>query len=150
MANALKKDHEYLYRRVRLKAIIHILFGTILLFFPAQAPSLSHTPILSFFGVAAIGAIYLLIGIMIVVGLFNPKHDYRIVKAVMLVAAMFNTLIFFSLFAVFFKSKTTAFFMVIYGYLTYNIWYITNDPGWRAILLVKRIMEDDRRNTNIS
>lgn len=150
MSSNLKEDHEYLYKRVRLKAIVHLTFGSILLFFPAQAPSLAHTPILSYLGVPVVGTIYLLVGLMIVVGLYYPKHDYRIVKGAMLFAASFNTLIFFSLFAVFFQSKTTAFFMAIYGYLTYNVWYVANDPGWRAILLVKRIKEDDDRNTDLS
>lgn len=141
---SLKEDHSYLYKRVRLKVIVHFTFGTILLFFPAQAPSLGRTPILNFFGVGAIGAFYLAIGLLIAIGLYRAKRDYSLARTGMYIAAAFNTMIFFSLFAVFFQSKTTAFFMAIYGYLTYNVWYVARDPGWRAIEIAKGIIEDAR------
>lgn len=141
---SLKEEHGYLYKRVRLKVLVHLTFGTILLFFPAQAPSLSRTPVLDLFGVHLIGLFYMVIGLMIAYGLLRAKHNYTLARTGMYIAAAFNTIIFFSLFAVFFQSKTTAFFMAIYGYFTYNVWYVARDPGWRAIELVKEMVGDAR------
>lgn len=138
----LKNDHPYLFKRVLLKAVIHMLFGLILLHFPAQAPSLSRTPLLEFLGVNTIGILYLIIASIILVGLFKPANNYSIVKFGMWFAALFNITVFVSLFAVFFESRTTAFFMVIYGYMTYNIYHIAKDPGWRAIQIIKNLKQD--------
>lgn len=147
----LKLDHPYLYKRVKLKVIVHLLFGIILLFFPSQAPNLSYTPILHMFGLITIGVIYILIGTMIAIGLYSEKRTYQIARLGLYLASVFNFLIFISLFAVFFKSRSAAFFMVIYGYFTYNVWYVTRDPGWSSIKLIKNMeTTDGRKNLGIT
>lgn len=140
--HTLKTDHLYLYKRVLVKAVVHMLFGLILLYFPAQAPSLSYTPLLALLGVNIIGACFLLIGLVLLIGIFKPEKNYKLAKIGMWCAALFNISIFISLFAVLFQSRTTACLLVIYGYMTYNIYNLAKDPGWRAIQLIKNIKQD--------
>lgn len=135
----LKYDHPHLYRRVRLKAIVHLLFGFILIFFPSQATSVSRTFLIASIGLTVLGVFYLIAGILITIGLFRSTHTYRFVRAGMFFAVIINMIVFASLLPVFFTSRTTAFFMVLYGYFVYNLSFVLRDPGWKAIQIVKNI-----------
>lgn len=137
--SSLREDHPYLYRRVLLKPIVHILLGLILVFIPTQASSVSQISLINWFGLLNLGIIYLLIGLIIGYGLFKPNHTYVVARLGLRIAAYFNLLIFIGLLTVFFRNNTTASFIVIYGYLTYNIFHVLKDPGWKAISIVKNI-----------
>lgn len=138
----LHTDHPYLYRRVKLKSIVHIAMGLTLLLIPTQATSISHIPVISFLGLSTIGIMYVILGIIIAVGLFKPNHSYRTARIGMNMAAYFNLFVFILLLSVFLRSKTTAFFIIMYGYFTYNLFYVMKDPGWKAIQIVKQIVKD--------
>lgn len=144
----LKKGNRYLYRRVKLKVVVHLVFGVILVFFPAQSYSLPKTPLLNLFGVASFGLMYIAVGLFIYLGLLRSSHDYSLARTAIFIAAAFNTMILFSLFSVFFQNKTTAFFIAMYWYFTQSIWYVFFDPGWKAVGIAKGIIENVRDNTS--
>lgn len=151
----LKTDHEYLYKRVRLKAILHIVLGLILVLFPYdQARNTGAVSTVQSYvgqGLTIFGGIYLIVGVLIAIGLYKSRNNYRWARAAMTVACIFNTLWFMLLFAIFFENTTRsiAYITALYGYLAYNLWYVRNDPGWKAIEFVKEIREgaDNGRNT---
>lgn len=147
--SSLRTDHPYLYRRVRLKSLVHILLGLILVFIPTQATSVSRITLINWFGLTNLGIIYLLIGLIIGYGLFKPNHTYAVARFGMKIAAYFNLFVFIGLLTVFFRSNTTASFIVLYGYLTYNIFHVLKDPGWKAISIVKDITDRLEQNNKL-
>lgn len=138
----LRTDHPYLYRRVRLKAIVHTLLGFILIFIPAEASSRSKLEFIQWFGLMNLGIIYLVIGMIIILGLFRPNDTYAIARLGIKLSFIYNLLIFIGLCTVFFQNNTTASFIVLYGYLTHNIFHVLSDPGWKAISLVKKMTDE--------
>lgn len=149
----LKTDHEYLYKRVRLKAILHVILGLILVIFPYDQTTNSGavSTVQSYVGqgLTYFGIVYLIIGLLIAIGLFKAKSNYRWARAAMTIACVFNTCWFLLLVLILLSNTTRsiAYITTLYGYLAYNLWYVRNDPGWRAIEFVKEIREgvDDGR-----
>lgn len=151
----LRQDHEYLYRRVRLKAIVHSALGFVLVFLPSTVPqsnsghvTQSVTQALTLFG-----AVYLLLGLSIFYGLLKPHNtDYRLLRFFLTLTAIYDTAWSVLLVAIILDqpNRSTAYISVIYWYLTYNVWYVTRDPGWRAIQIVKGIREDARSLISIT
>lgn len=143
----LKTDHEYLYKRVRLKAILHIILGIVLIVFPTDTSQQNGavSTVQSYVGnaLSIFGVIYLVVGIMIAIGLFKSRGNYRWARGAMTVACVYNTLWLFLLLAIFWQHSTRsiAYITALYGYLAYNLWYVRNDPGWKAIEFVKELRE---------
>ena len=148
----LRQDHSYLYKRVRLKMILHTALGLVLLLLPSSVPGqsqpqttgvntiVSHT--LTYFG-----AVYLLIGLLLGIGLFRPGKTYRFLRGALTFAALYNTMWLLIIIAIAVQThlnRSIAYIGVIYGYLTYNLWYVRNDPGWRAIEVVKEFRKEAR------
>lgn len=141
MAN-LKVDHPYLYKRVRLKAILHIALGATLIFLPDTAPtsqgegevSQAVTRILTYFGLT-----YLLIGILLTIGVFRARQNYSFAQKVLLIASIYNTTFLGLIIAILIDkpNRSTAYIAALYAYLVYNMWLITRDPAWRAVELLK-------------
>lgn len=145
----LKEDHAYLYKRVRLKAIVHIYFGLVFLLFPADANpkngaiSAIQNGIgnsLKYFGIG-----YLIIGVMITIGLFLSRRNYLFARQSMAIATAFNLFWVLLILAATFQHTTRGLAYVLgqSGYLTYNCYLIWNDPGWKAIRIVKEIKREN-------
>lgn len=143
----LKTDHEYLYKRVRLKAVLHIILGLVLILFPLdttpQTGAVSTVQqyigsTLTWFGVG-----YVVIGSLIAIGLFKSKGNYRWARASMTIACIYNTIWLIMLVLILFQrtTRSIAYITTLYGYLAYNLWYVRYDPGWKAIEFVKEIRE---------
>jgi cytochrome c biogenesis protein CcdA len=144
----LKEEHLALYKRVRLKAIVHLALGFVLIFLPTTVPQSSAGTVtihvqqaLSFFGI-----VYMLIGLAITAGLIIQDAEYRFVRSALTIAAIYNSLWSLLLVAILIDkpNRSTAYIAVIYWYMTYNIWQVRNDPGWEAIKLVQEIRDDER------
>ena len=148
----LRDDHLYLYRRVRLKAIVHIALGLVLLLLPSTVPQSEsgHVTQLVQSALSIFGFVYLLIGVGIAVGLKINDSQHRALRFMMTIAAIYSTLWSLLLVAIILDkpNRSTAYISVIYWYLTYNLWYVRNDPGWRAIEIVKEMKDDERSNTS--
>jgi hypothetical protein len=156
MAN-LKQDHNYLYKRVRLKAILHTGLGLVLIIFPLdKSPSggaVSTVQLHLGDALTIFGWLYLLIGILIWVGIYTSKHNYRWTRLAMFLAVVYNTIWLTILFAILAQrtTRSIAYIIVLYTYLTYNCWLVFRDPGWEAIKVVKEIKErEDERLSSVN
>lgn len=151
----LQQDHSYLYKRVRLKAIVHIALGLVLVLLPSAVPGQTNPDQSGLNGTIAstlsyFGGIYLLAGLLITLGIFRPGENYRFLRKALTFAAIYNTLWLIIILIISVQihfNRSIAYIGVIYAYLTYNIWYVRNDPGWGAIAVVKRITDDQSSNS---
>ena len=150
----LKIDHLYLYKRFRLKAWLHIALGLCLLLFP-----LDPTPGRSDGAVSTVqqhignlltvfGWIYLAIGIMLTIGVYVSRHNYRFGRFTMFIATLYNSIWLVILFVILAQrpSRSIAYITVLYAYMVYNHWIVWRDPGWKAIQFVKKITAEERSN----
>lgn len=139
----LKTLHPYLYKRVRLKALLFTALGLSQLFsfyvdqVAAERNVVSHIP----FHIT--GTIFILIGIGIAYGLFKGAHDYRISKVFLRIAffyALFWELLI--VLSVITESPSTAGVMILWTYLTYNLYIVGSDSGWDGVELLREIKKD--------
>lgn len=145
----LSEDHNYLYKRVRLKAIVHIYFGLVFMLFPADANPQNGaiSTIQSGIGNAIkyFGVGYFIIGIMIAIGLYLSRRNYLFARQAMAVATSFNLFWLLLILLANFQ-HTTRGLAYIFGqsaYLTYNCYLIWRDPGWAAIRIVNQIKQEN-------
>lgn len=151
MAN-LAQEHPYLFKRVRLKAIMHTMIGLVLAFVPSINLDQNITNINATVGKHTLwfGLVYILIGVLISIGLFLSKRNYGFARKAMMVAFIYNLfwcLIYVAIY-VQHPSKGVAYIAVLYLYLTYNLFLIFSDPGWRAIEIVKDYREEKQISKN--
>lgn len=142
----LKQDNLRLYRQVRLQAILHSILGAVLIFLPTGAPNPAATPI----GVRVVGALiyfglaYVLVSGAIFTGLFKSDKNYQLARAAILVATIYSAFWATLLVGIFVEAPTrsTAYIATLFGYVTYTLWYLWKDPGWRAISIVKKVIKE--------
>lgn len=151
----LRQDHEYLYRRVRLKAIVHSALGFVLLLLPSAVPQSTAGHVTQWVTqmMTYLGVIYLVLGLSIFYGLYKPHNtDYKALRFFLTLTAIYDTAWSLLLVAIILDkpNRGTAYVSVIYWYMTYNVWYVTRDPGWRAIQIVKGIREDARSDISLT
>ena len=141
---SLKQDHLELYRRVRLKGILHLILGMLLVLFPNDPADQSGavSSVQHFIGQALtlFGFIYLFFGVIIIVGLFRARATYRFLRAALTAACIFNTIWLLLLITIVVQKPTRgiAYITAIYAYLVYNMWYIRYDSGWGAIAFLNK------------
>lgn len=142
MKQSLKQLHPYLYARVRLKATVNILLGLSLIFSThlpsaintrtAQASQLDY--ILPF---EVWGAIFLVLGIGILIGLRENDINYRWTRRFLSASFIYS---FFWLvvlvLTIIAGYPRTASVMILWGYWVYNQFLIIRDPSWAALKIV--------------
>jgi hypothetical protein len=134
----LKSLHPYLHRRIRLKGIVHVLLGLAIL--------LSLTGVSARTGLARYvpyefwGVVFLAIGLGILYNLWKDKR--KLTRAWLKIAFYYAALWFLSLVVgVIFTGLSGLSIVILWGYLTYNLWYISKDTGWEGAVLLKEIKE---------
>lgn len=137
----LSFDHPYLYKRVRLKAVVHLALGAVLVFLPQAVPAADAGKVTSWVvtSLTIFGFGYLLIGGALAAGIFRSHRNYRLARWAMGIAVIYNffwCLLFIGI-MVDQPNRSTAYVAILYFYLTYNCYYVFNDPGWRAIEILK-------------
>lgn len=148
----LKRLHPYLYKRVQLKGVTFTLLGLALII-PQHLPKVGNyisqeqansTRLYEAVSYDIWGAIFTIIGLGI---LFSLK-DNRSHTATRpwLVAAYFYAVfwLFALLLAVVTGNARSASIVILWGYLTYNLWVINHDTGWEGAALVKAAKERRR------
>lgn len=154
--SSLREDHAYLYKRARLKALVHILIGLVFITFP-EDPNPRNGALSSIQHkvgelLLIIGWAYLFLGLAIAVGLFISRRNYAFARTAMGLATAFNVAWVLLISAILFQHATrgVAYVVVLSAYLTYNCWYVFKDPGWKAIQIVKNLAKEaeDERDTS--
>lgn len=144
--NNLKYDHPALYQRVRTKAIVHVVLGVALLLSPPiNTANASTTSLVTTLGLRFWGFVFLGIGILITLGLFKSRQNYRLARLSLAVAtghAMMWLLALALPVASNWPSQGMA-VLVLWGYLTYNLFHIVSDPGWTTIDILKSVDLED-------
>lgn len=142
----LKFLHPYLYKRVRLKVFLFNALGLSLIFANfldqtfAKRGNVSHLPNL------LTGAIFCAIGTTIGLGLwvFTQKF-YRLARFGLVAAFVYALFYLFLLLVtvVFGGHVSTASLVILWGYMTYNLFIIIGDTGWSGAALLNEIIVDE-------
>lgn len=143
----LKQEHPELYKSLIVKAVVHIAYGSALLFLPSNEPRQVVPPIVQIVNnwLDAFGLMYFVIGILLVIGLYLSRNTYSFARAAITIAAVYSVawcLIFIVIFAND-PSRSIAFISVGFFYFTYRLIKVRRDPGWKAIDIVRE-MRDGR------
>lgn len=152
MTSHLKDLAPYLYKRVRLKSILHFLLGASLIFSAnlpggANTTTVDRTQLNYYFGYDLLGAIFVIIGLGIAYGLYSGTNKYHIARRWLFVAWIYAMFFFLSLvMGVLFSSPRSAPLVILWGYLTYNLWILTKDTAWAGAEIVKEIKRRDKEN----
>jgi uncharacterized membrane protein len=145
----LKEDHAYLYKRVRLKAIMHVYIGLVFMLFPVDADPKNGALSTVQHGIGDalvfIGGAYLLIGVLIAIGTILSRRNYAFARSAMSLATIFNAfwVLLILLATIQHNTRGLAYVLGLSGYLAYNCLLIWKDPGWAGIRIVKQ-MESER------
>lgn len=138
----LKVDHPHLYRRVRTKAIVHLAIGLDLLLYPGRTPSLVEAPVISqLFSLTVLGALFVILGIAIVIGLFRKEETYLFARYAIWVSAFYCLLWAIALAYLAISTPRTVPIAILWCYWVNNLFVVARDPGWNAIAVVKSIKE---------
>lgn len=143
----LKNIHPYLYKRIRLKGIIFALLGLSSIF-AGKIDHLVHaTRNTGATGMSPIitGGIFLVISAGILTTLYGSPLGYKKSRKWLLVGfiyAIFWSIILFLLAIT--RNVSTISILILWGYLTYNLWIIYSDTAWGAVELVRKVQEANR------
>jgi len=147
----LSVDHAYLYNRIRLKAIVHVLLGSAIIFSPDNSTAINffaNTVVSQVFGLQNLGILFLLVGIAITYSMFRPANNYRVARYALAVSAVYSLMWWAALALVTVSSgfEVGLITTIFWGYWVTNLYYVVSDPGWRTIQLKKLHVEveDDR------
>jgi hypothetical protein len=145
----LKILHPTLFNRVRLKSVVFILLGLSQVFIALVDRIAADRVALSPIPYPLTGAIFILIGMGIGYGLYKGTNTYRTSRlflAAALVYAMFwEVLLLGSLFT---GNPSTAGIVILWGYLTTNLYIILKDVGWEGIALARAVEEESLNDRN--
>lgn len=122
-----------------------MLFGLSIFISPPQYTSgIRTTGIYQSIGPLVTGTIFSVIGVATTIGLFIKRNNYMLARTSIYIAAGWAmTLLIAFVLALLNGSLHGAFFVVLWGYLTYNLYYIAKDPGWTAIQIVDIVKEEE-------
>lgn len=144
----LKTLHPYLYKRVRLKALVFTGLGlafylnTYLDQIGITAGASQSSAIVNAVGMNVLGAIFLLIGLSIAGVLRFAPDNWKLMRICLWVAFVYALLwLFILIFAVVFDQPRASSVLVLWAYMTYNLFIISSDSGWGGAELVKQIRE---------
>lgn len=148
---SLKEAHINLYHRARLKGIVNALLGLSLIYNTRINTSAADTTgVVKYFGYGALGAIFLIIGINILVGLYLPKKTFRYARVWMGISTSYSVFWLLALFVPFIigKAPASAGIIILWGYWTYNNYLIVSDPGWGTPRIIKMLRDEgiDKKN----
>lgn len=136
---ALKHDHPYLYRRVRVKAILFIFLALSLLFATPEGVAAAKNSIVGDnLNIIIPGFIFLIIGLAMLAGLYISRNTYKFLRLAVSAAAGY-ALFWLMVFVVsFFVGKIKGFFLIgLWSYLTYNLFIVVTDPAWSMLYLLQ-------------
>lgn len=139
----LKTDHPYLYRRVRVKAITHMLLGLSLLFLsPSSTPYAAGTALAVVFHLKVLGSVFLFASALIWWSLYQAKNDYKAARIALVITGLYSMIWLIALLASwFFSDSAVASITILWGYFTYNQFVVALEPAWKGIRIVKHIDE---------
>jgi hypothetical protein len=146
----LRKLHPYLFRRVQLKGITFTLLGLALII-PTHISSVNtyinsnqadSTRLYESVPYDVWGAIFVVIGLGILWTLRYQGSDYKASRP-WLKAAFYYALfwLFALVLAVVTGNARSASIVILWGYMTYNIWLIGHDSGWEGASILKEYQE---------
>ncbi len=145
MSSILKKDHPELNRRVWVKVTLHVALGLSLIFSPPlPTPQTTVTVVIHAIGLRVAGSIFLTIGILLAIGARRKANNYKMVRMMLAVATghamMWLLALILTVLTGDLRSATT---LVLWSYLTYNLFHVTTEPGWETIQILDTIKDTD-------
>lgn len=148
----LKQLHPGLYQRVRLKGLTYTGLGLGLIV-AEHTPSrltvenLDRSGVERLLSYDILGAIFIIIGVGILYGLsqgFSKHYLSRFWLKVAFAYAMFWEVVL--LLTIILVSPRSLSVMVLWTYLTYNLWYVAHDPGWEGAEILKEMQNNEQRS----
>lgn len=134
----LKDVHPYLYRRVKLKAVVHLLLGIAILL--SLTGVQNRTELVGYLPYEIWGLIFIILGSGIAYSLWrnNPTKTKTWLLMAFVHALLWLTALVVSAIL---NGISGLSIIILWGYLTYNLWYLVHDTGWEGAELVREYRE---------
>lgn len=149
MAN-LKKDHGELYKRVTVKAIVHVLLGISLVWFsPSRTPNARGTVMEKLLSLHQWGWVFLLIGLFIFLGLYRSRTNYKLARMSLAVATGHAMMWLLALiYGLFTGNPSGLSVIILWGFFTYKLFELTSDAGWAVVEVIKEVKSNGNGDSN--
>lgn len=146
----LKQLHPYLNARVRLKGTVNILLGLSLLLSDHLPGGLSTSTAQSsllgeFISFDVWGSIFLILGLGIMYGIHRGREGFPLTRWFLRMSLLYSFFWFVVLILTVITGETrTSAVMILWGYWVWNQWLVSTDPGWGALPIIKKAIENGR------
>jgi hypothetical protein len=140
----LRTEHPHSYRRIYRKGIVHILLGISLLL-PAVNTSDGSlvSKIILTFGFQTLGLIFLSLGLSIILSTYRPEDNYKLTRRILFITFIHDLIwLMILIIGALIGLGRGSTVLILWGYLCYNMHEVLNNPGFKAMELVKEIKEN--------